>query len=99
MSFGSPKVYELKNVTIRVVGSPDDYRDEAMRKAAPLGYCGQFARTIEILGRRNQNGRIIIPWEVLGHEIIHILEAYNIDVEDPDNVWISYPNDIGTCWR
>jgi hypothetical protein len=56
-----------------------------MRKRKPLGYTDGYSKCVHILGeRRPGDYRVIVAWEVLGHEVLHVLEVYNLDIANPD---------------
>ena len=66
-------------------GSTDQYPVKEAREGKYLGYCYPYEKSIHVLGsRRIADWKVVFDWEVLGHELIHILNAYNIDVADPD---------------
>jgi hypothetical protein len=94
-----PQTYLITDLIITVYGVTEQYPHAVMREQRPLGYTDGYSKHIHLLGeRRKGDCRIVVPWEVLGHELLHIMETYNLDIADPDSPG-GYSEKYGTVLR
>ena len=89
---------QISNLNVNVVGSYDHLRDEWERYYEPRENIVGFTRVfrpktgiltnmrteIWVVGKRDRQGRIYINQETLGHELQHVVRAYNPSIVDPD---------------
>ena len=76
------KVFLLNNLKIHIVDNQKQFAHVPFRNASVVGYATPFE--IWVMGKE-VNGKIIINWAVMGHELIHILSFYYPDIiANPD---------------
>jgi hypothetical protein len=77
------KVFILNNVKIHIVDNQKQFDHVPFRNSSVVGYATPFE--IWVIGKE-VNGKIIINWAVIGHELIHILNFYYPDmIANPDS--------------
>ena len=77
------KVFLLNNVKVHIVDSQQQFAHVPFRNSSVLGYATPFE--IWVIGKE-VNGKIIINWAVIGHELIHMLSFYYPDIiANPDS--------------
>ena len=89
------KVFFLNNVKIHIVDNQKQFDHVPFRNSSVVGYATPFE--IWVIGKE-VNGKIIINWAVIGHELIHILNFYYPDmIANPDSyevlgAFVEHPN-------
>lgn len=77
------KVFLLNNLKIHIVDNQKQFDYVPFRNSSIVGYATPFE--IWVIGKE-VNGKIIINWAVMGHELIHILSFYYPDIiANPDS--------------
>ncbi len=77
------KVLHLNNLKIHIVGNQKQFDHVPFRNASVSGYASPFE--IWVIGKE-VNGKVIINWAVVGHELMHVLNFYYPDIiANPDS--------------
>jgi hypothetical protein len=77
------KVLVINNLKVHVVDNQKQFAHVPFRNASVVGYATPFE--IWVMGKE-VNGKVIINWAVIGHELIHMLSFYYPDIiANPDS--------------
>ncbi len=77
------KVLHLNNLKIHIVDNQKQFDHVPLRNSSVIGYATPFE--IWVIGKE-VNGKVIINWAVVGHELIHVLNFYYPDIiANPDS--------------
>lgn len=71
------KIFLLNNLKVHIVDSQEQFSHVPFRNSSVLGYATPFE--IWVIGKE-VNGKIIINWAVIGHELIHVLSFYHPEI-------------------
>lgn len=79
------QVHSVKIEMIEIHIVPDyTYFPESMQRPSVKG-CASYGNEIWILGFKVDN-KVHVDWEVLGHEIQHLMSHYDANVGNPDEL-------------
>ncbi len=80
------EVIELKNVKIFIVGDRKhfDYEKASAYGSPVVGYANT-KNEIHLFGKR-VDGKIVVNQAILGHELNHLLNFKNREINDPDKL-------------
>jgi hypothetical protein len=82
-SSGLHKVFIINNLKIHVVDHQKQFDHVPFRNSSVVGYATPFE--LWVIGKE-VNGKIILNWAVIGHELIHMLSFYYPDlIANPDS--------------